>query len=126
MNREKLVKRINEIIHPPVLARCQELICSYNRQNDTSAIVLDMPLLLEIKWEKRCDFLVFVACNAEKREKRTEKRSQMAKKYLKKREKFQISLDKKGNIAHYTVDNNSDESAIAGQVERIFSIIINN
>jgi len=120
------VKRINAILHPAVLDRCEELICSYNSKNDVAAIVLDMPLLMEIGWGKRCDILVFVACNAEKRILRVGERSLVAKKNLKKREKFQISLDKKENIAHYLVDNNSDGSAIAGQVERIFSIIINN
>ena len=120
------VKKLNKIIHPKVLGRCEELICSYTANDDVQAIVLDMPLLMEVGWDKRCDILVFVACDAEKRELRSGKQSSNAKKYLKKREKFQISLDKKGNIAHYTVDNNSDESAIADQVERIFSIIINN
>ncbi|MBW8034573.1 MAG: dephospho-CoA kinase [Planctomycetes bacterium] len=120
------VKTINEIIHPAVLGRCEELITGYNACEDISAIVLDMPLLLEVGWDKRCNILVFVACDAEKRQLRGEVRSSNAKNYLKKREKFQISLDKKENIAHYIVDNNSDESAIADQVERIFSIIINN
>jgi len=120
------VKTVNEIIHPAVLGRCEELITGYNACEDLSAIVLDMPLLLEIGWEKQCDILVFVACNAENRQLRAQIRSINAKNYLKKREKFQISLDKKENIAHYIVDNNSDESAIADQVERIFSIIINN
>lgn len=119
------VKRINEIIHPAVFSRCEELIFSYNQKKDVSAIVLDMPLLVEIGWEKRCDIVVFVACNAENRELRAAKRGLGGGKYLKKREKFQISLDKKEDMAHYIVDNNSDESAIADQVERIFSIIIN-
>ena len=120
------VKTVNEIVHPAVLGRCEELIAGYSACEDISAIVLDMPLLLEIGWDKRCDILVFVACNAENRQLRTSERCLNAKNYLKKREKFQISLDKKENIAHYIVDNNSDESAIADQVERIFSIIINN
>lgn len=119
------VRKINEIIHPPVLDRCNELIYAYNADHDVPAIVLDMPLLMEVGWDKRCDFLVFVDCNNENRQLHTANRSSDAKKYLKKRENFQISLDNKANLAHYTVDNNSDESAIAGQVECIFSIIIN-
>ena len=119
------VKRINEIIHPAVLNRCKELISIFNQKKDVPAVVLDMPLLVEVGWEKQCDFLVFEACREENRLLRAGQRSSEAKKYLKKREKFQISLDKKENIAHYIVDNNSDESAIADQVERIFSIIIN-
>ena len=117
--------KANGIIHPPVLARCEELISGYNRREEVPAIVLDMPLLVEVGWEKRCEIVVFVACNAENRLERIGQMGLEAKNNLKKREKFQNSLDKKANIADYTVGNNSGESAIAEQVERIFSIIIN-
>lgn len=120
------VKKLNKIVHPRVLARCRELITAYKSCKNVPAIVLDMPLLVEIGWEKKCDILVFVACNEENRLKRAGHMDGTKKNNLKKREKFQISLDKKAIIADHTVDNNSEESAIAEQIERIFSIIINN
>ncbi|MHC4106402.1 MAG: dephospho-CoA kinase, partial [Planctomycetota bacterium] len=51
---------LNQIIHPPVLQRAEELIKQYNGQNQVKAIVLDMPLLVEVGWSKRCDKLIFV------------------------------------------------------------------
>ena len=53
---------INEIIHPLVLQRAQELIKQYDCQKQVKAIVLDMPLLVEVGWDKRCDKLIFVDC----------------------------------------------------------------
>ena len=119
------VKKLNEMVHPPVLARCQQLITAYNACENVPAIVLDMPLLVEVGWEKRCDIVVFVACNAENRLKRAGHVDVPEKNNLKKRENFQNSLDNKAIIADYTVDNNSGESAMAEQIERIFSVIIN-
>jgi dephospho-CoA kinase len=116
------VAGINNIIHGPVLARSEELIGKLNRSENVKAIVLDMPLLAEVGWHKRCDKLVFVDCKPGIRAQRIEKKGGFSKKQLKKRENFQISLDSKAKIADYIIDNNSDLSALADQVFRIFSI----
>lgn len=120
------VEKCNAIIHPLVFARCEELISDFNECQEVKAVVLDMPLLAEVGWSERCDKLVFVDCKAEIRAHRGAKKGAGSKNKLKKRENFQISLDRKGKIADYTINNNSDFPAVAGQVGRIFSIIINN
>jgi dephospho-CoA kinase len=83
--------------------------------------VLDMPLLVEVGWAKRCDKLIFVKCKQRIRAKRAKKMGIFNKNMLKIRENFQISLDKKESIADNTIDNNSGFSALAGQVTDIFS-----
>jgi dephospho-CoA kinase len=117
---KKLV-RLNRIIHPPTLKRVNELIGEAEHKNDVKAIVLDMPLLAEVGWAKRCDKLVFVNCKAKIRAKRAKKCGILSENELEKREKFQISLYKKKAIADNTIDNNSGFSALAGQVNDIFS-----
>lgn len=117
---------LNGLIHPRVLRVCEELIDRYQIDPAAAAIVLDMPLLLEVGWEKKCDILVFVDCDWEKRLERTLKKGKLDENQLKKREKFQISLDKKKQIAHYRVYNNSDESDSTEQVAQLFSSITNN
>jgi dephospho-CoA kinase len=121
---EKTVERINRIIHPPVLAECEELIAEFNSRSDIKAIVLDLPLLAETGWVDKCDKLIFVDCADEIRARRVAKKGLFSKNQLKKRENFQIFLDKKKKIADYIVDNNSGLSATAEQVVRIFTIII--
>jgi dephospho-CoA kinase len=86
--------------------------------------VLDMPLLLEVGWEKKCDYLIFVECNSENRAKRAKKKG-LSKENLKKREKFQISLDKKAKLAHYIVHNNSGTKEITNQVTKVLSVVVN-
>ena len=132
-NREKIAELVftsqdevdflNQLIHPRVLEQTEKMIAMCKEDSDVAAIVLDMPLLLEIGWEKRCDFLIFVDCSDEKRRERISKKAKFDMNQLKNRENFQISLDKKKEKAHYRINNNSDKSDVAEQVAQIFSSI---
>ena len=117
---------LDGIIHPLVLRRAEELIKQYSRQNQVKAIVLDMPLLVEVGWAKRCDRLIFVDCERQSRIDRAKKVGICDENQLKIRENFQISLDKKAGIADNIVNNNSGFSALAEQVANIFSHIVDN
>ena len=117
---EDNVEKINTIIHPLVLAQTEALIAKYNK-SDAKAIVLDMPLLVEVGWSEKCDKLVFVDCNEWKRGQRVAQKCGFTKNQLKNREKFQILLDKKAKIADYIVDNNSNQTGLSKQIVRIFS-----
>jgi len=121
---EKSVAKINGIIHPPVLAGCAELMAEFNKRSAIKAIVLDIPLLAESGWLQECNKVIFVDCEDRKRADRAAKKGHFLKNQLKKRENFQIFLDKKKKIADYIVDNNSGLSATAEQVDRIFTNII--
>ena len=116
---------LNNILHPLVLEHAEKLIAEYNSWPEIKAIVLDMPLLLEVGWQKRCDNLIFVDCDPQIRADRAKKRWNFDKNQLKIRENFQISLDKKAAISDNTVNSNSDFSALVKQVNDIFYCIIN-
>ena len=116
---------LNRMIHPLVLKRTEELIKRYRRQNQVKAIVLDMPLLVEVGWAKRCDKLIFVDCRRQLRVNRAKKMG-FDENQIKIREKFQISLDNKADIADNQVDNNSDFTALVRQVTDTFSNMVNS
>ncbi len=120
------VDKLNCILHPGVLAGIEQKIEEIQGSAEAKAIVLDMPLLVEVGWNKRCDTLVFVECDRKKRGERTEKSGLLGAGELEKRENFQISLDSKAAIADNTVDNNSDLSALTRQVAEIFPKIVRN
>ncbi len=134
VDRSKLADRVfndgdkleilNSLIHPKVIKKTQVLIGEYRRDNSVCAIVLDIPLLLEIGWQSRCDVLIFVDTKESLRIERATIRGLGGGEDLRKREKKQISLDKKRDIAHYVVDNNSNVSAITNQVDQILSEIL--
>lgn len=115
---------LNSIVHPLVLARTEELINRHNRNTNVKAIVLDMPLLAEIGWDKRCDKLVFIDCRRQLRLARMRKKTGFNENRLKIRESFQISLDKKVAIADNILYNNSGFSALVKQVAEVFTSIV--
>jgi len=119
---------LNGIIHPSVLDRAEELIKRYNREKQVKAIILDMPLLVEVGWDKRCDRLVFVDCRKELRLRRAKKKKSLYKtdEEIKIRENFQISLDTKADITDNIIDNNSGLDELARQVTDFFSSIVDN
>lgn len=116
---------LNRTIHPLVLKRTEELIKRHSRQNQVKAIVLDMPLLAEVGWAKRCDKLIFVDCRRQLRVDRAKKIG-FDENQIKIREKFQISLDNKADMADNQINNNSDFTALVRQVTDTFSYIVNN
>ena len=123
---EKKLALLNSLIHPLVLRRVERLIAECNDDAEVKAVVLDMPLLLEVGWEKKCDKLIFVECADEKRAERAKKAGLGDENQVKIRENFQISMDTKKSIADNVIDNNSDVSALAGQVAEIFSNIVDD
>ncbi|HUT30569.1 MAG TPA: dephospho-CoA kinase [Sedimentisphaerales bacterium] len=116
----KLAK-LNDIVHPLVLAEAERLMEHYRGQTRVKAIVLDMPLLVEVGWHKRCDRIIFVDCKTKFRAARAKKMGIFTEAQLKMRENFQIPLDIKHRLADNTIDNNSDPSELARQVAEIFS-----
>jgi len=124
-DRERLTT-LNGIIHPYVFAQTEERITRYARDETVEAIVLDMPLLVEVGWADRCDRIVFVDCDREQRLARARQTRGLSAAEIKIRENFQISLDKKISLADNTVDSNSDFSTLVRQINDIFSDITKN
>jgi len=120
------LKLLNRIVHRRVLEKAEGLLARYLQQGRVRAIVLDMPLLVEVGWDKRCDRLIFVDCRRPVRAERARKSHGLTEDELKIRENFQISLDNKRKLADNSIDNNSSFSALARQVAEIFSDIVDN
>ena len=116
--------RLNDIIHPLVLAEAERLIEHYCGQTGIKAIVLDMPLLVEVGWHKRCKKLVFVDCQTNLRAARAGKMGIFGEEQLLIRENFQIPLDMKMKLADNVLDNNSGASQLARQIAEIFSTVV--
>jgi dephospho-CoA kinase len=117
------VSAINQIVHPPVLDEVERLMRYYQQHSDVPALVLDIPLLLEVGWADRCDRLIFVACDLKTRAARAK---DLTVEEILARENFQISLDKKAAAADNVVENNSDLSALVRQIATIFSSVMKN
>jgi dephospho-CoA kinase len=122
-NSERLEK-LQSIIHPPVIEQCEHLLAQYLTTPSIPAVVLDIPLLMESGMTHRCSTLIFVESPPEVRFGRATGKKGISPEQIKKRENFQISLDKKREIAHYVIQNNSDLSDLSEQVARVYSAVM--
>ncbi|MCP4455840.1 MAG: dephospho-CoA kinase [Planctomycetes bacterium] len=118
------LSRLNNLLHPWILEKCQTQLNEHLTNPAIPAVVLDMPLLLEVQWDALCDYIVFVECSKETRLQRAKKRG-LNPENLAQREIFQISLDKKAYRADNILINNSDLSSLVRQVTEIFENVIN-
>ena len=125
-NAPDTLAHLNQILHPLVLDVVQRRIERYQADPHCKAIVLDIPLLVEVGWASRCDMLVFVDCDEEKRLERASKQRFLSEEQAKIRENFQNSLDSKRRLADNIIENNSDFSSLVRQVADIFSEVLDN
>ena len=100
---KKNLAKISSIVHPIVRKRMKVFLAK-NKKN--KMVVLDIPLLIENKLNKKDDVLLFVKSKKKEVLKRLKKRANFDVKLLKSLKENQIILLKKRKLANYIVDNN--------------------
>lgn len=110
---------LNEIMQGRIRTRIEEQIGEARRAGDVQAIVLDAAILFEAGWNELCTHVLFVSAPDELRMRRSEGRGLSTEDWSK-REKSQISLDRKAGRCYAVLDNSSSVSYLREQVRRMF------
>ncbi len=100
---KKNLAKISSIVHPIVRKRMKVFLAK-NKKN--KMVVLDIPLLIENKLNKKDDVLLFVKSKKKEVLKRLKKRTNFDTKVLKSLNENQIILLKKRKLANFIIDNN--------------------
>ncbi len=100
---KKNLKKVSSVVHPMVRKQMKNFI---RKNKNRKLVILDIPLLIENKLNKKNDVLVFVKSNRNKILERLKKRPNYNKKILKSLSQNQIITSKKLNMANYIIDNN--------------------
>ena len=100
---KKNLTKISSVVHPIVRKRMKVFLAK-NKKN--KMVVLDVPLLIENKLNKKDDVLLFVKSKKKEVLKRLKKRANFDVKVFKSLKENQIILLKKRKLANYIVDNN--------------------
>ena len=79
---------------------------------------------MEVGWDRRCDRVIFVQSDAQNRAIHGQQKLGVDSDDLARREKLQISLDRKEARADNVIINNSDFATLVMQVTEIFTDII--
>ena len=100
---KKNLAKISSIVHP-IVRKDMKVFLKKNKKN--KMVVLDIPLLIENKLNKKDDILLFIDSKKNEILKRLKKRANFDAKVLKSLKENQMILLKKRKLANYVVDNN--------------------
>ena len=115
------VKKINKIIHPEVRLKMKKFL---KKNKKKPVVVLDIPLLLEGKINKRRDILLFVEAKKKDINKRLKKRHNFNFKIIKKLKKLQLPLEIKKKKSNFIIKNNFKSMFVKKNVKIIKNKIL--
>ena len=115
------IRKIVGIVHPEIRIKMNEFI---KKNKSKKAIVLDIPLLMENKINKKNDILVFVEANKTEILKRLKRRVNFNKKVYKKFKKLQLSLEMKKKKSSFLIKNNFNKKLAKKNVKIVLDKIL--
>ena len=123
MAGEHNLKKITKIIHPEVHFNMNNFI---KRNKNRKFVILDIPLLMENKINKKNDILIFVDAKKEEINKRFKKRLNFNLKIVKKFKKLQLPLELKKQRSDFIIKNNFSNNFIKKNVKKVLKKILLN
>ena len=118
-NRQNL-KKIVKIVHPEVRNRMNDFI---KKNRNKKFVILDIPLLIENKLNRKSDILIFIDAKKKEITKRLKKRHYNSIEILK---KFQLPVELKKKKADFIIKNNFKSNLIKKNVNKVLEKILLN
>ena len=120
---KKNLKKITKIIHPEIRLRMNNFL---KKNKNKKFIVLDIPLLIENKINKKNDILIFVDAEKKEMTRRLKKRFNSNLKIIKKLQKLQLPVEFKKKKSDFIVKNNFKNNFVKKNVKRVLNKILSN
>ena len=117
------LKKIIKIVHPLVRFNMNKFL---KKNNNKKYVVLDIPLLLENKINKKKDNLVYVQAKKKDIGKRLLKRDNINLKIVEKLKKLQLPVELKKKKAHFIIKNNFRSNSIKKNAKIVLRKILLN
>ena len=118
---KKNLKKITKIIHSEIRKEMNKFL---KKHINKKIVILDIPLLLENKINKKEDMLVFVKSDKNDILKRLKKRPGFNYKLFKKFKKIQLPLDYKMKKSHFIIKNNFTNKSVKRDIKYILNRIL--
>jgi len=117
------LKKIVKIIHPKVRSRMNSFI---KKKKNKKFVILDIPLLIENKLNKKNDILIFVDAKKKEINKRLKKRTIVSLEVVKKLRKLQLPVEVKKKQSDFVIKNNFRNNSIKKNAKKILKKILLN
>jgi len=123
LDNKNNLKKIIKIIHPEVRLKMNYFI---KKNNNKKIIILDIPLLLENKLNKKRDILIFVDAKQKLIEKKLGKRVGGNSKIFKIFKNVQLPIELKKKKSNFVIKNNFTKHSVRKNVKKILKEILLN
>ena len=123
LNSNSNLKKIIKIVHPEVRMKMNSFI---KKNRNKKIIILDIPLLIENKLNKKDDILIFVEGKKKEILKRLKKRPNFNEKIINRLKTFQLPLEVKKKKSNFVIKNNFKNNIVKKNVKKIEKIILLN
>ena len=117
------LKKIIKVIHPEIRKKMNTFI-KKNKKN--KIVILDIPLLIENKINKKSDIIIFVDAKKKEIYKRLKKRVNFNNEIVKKLRKIQLPVEFKKRKANFIIKNNFNNNSVKKDVKILKKIILLN
>ena len=117
------LKKIIKIVHPEVRSNMNNFI---KKNKNKKLVILDIPLLMENKINKKNDILIFVDAKKKEINKRLKKNSNINPKIVEKFKKLQLPVELKKQQSDFTIKNNFRNNSIKKNVKKVLEKILLN
>tara|TARA_Y100000590_G_scaffold79926_1_gene88730 strand:+ start:3827 stop:4405 length:579 start_codon:yes stop_codon:yes gene_type:complete len=120
---KKNIKKIGKVIHPEVRQRLRKFEKKHKKEK---LVVLDIPLFLENKMNRKNDVLIFVSAEKKKIKRSLKMRSNFNPKIVEKLKKLQLPLEFKKKKSNFVIKNNFQNKSAKNSVKNILKKIKRN
>ncbi len=121
LKKKSNLKLIVKIVHKEIRKKFELFL---NKNKNKKIIIMDIPLLLENKINKKTDILIFIDSKKSERLKRLKKRINFNKKLLNEFKKIQLKVGHKKKISDFIVKNDFTKNKIKISVKKILKQIL--
>ena len=119
MDDHNNIKKIIKIVHPKIRLSMNSFIRKNKYKN---LVILDIPLLLEKKINRKNDIIIFIDAKKKEMNKRLKRKYKRNLSIVKKLKKFQLPVELKRKKSDFIIKNNFKNNNVKNHVKRLLRI----
>ncbi|HUP03921.1 MAG TPA: dephospho-CoA kinase [Bryobacteraceae bacterium] len=117
------LKRLNSLVHPPVLRREEALMAAFAAEHPRGIAVVEAAILIEAGTYGRFDRMVVVTCDEEQQFERAMRRPGAVESDVRARLRRQMPLEEKRKYAHFVIDTSGEKEETLRQTRAVYQAL---
>jgi dephospho-CoA kinase len=118
--RPDRLARLNELVHPVIFRRQEELIAQYSSQDPGGIVVVEAAIMIESATHTRYQKLIVAVCTEEQQIERAMRRDSLTREQVVARIRRQLPLAEKVRLADYVIDTSGPKEDTVRQTESVY------